>query len=69
MWEFLATFYNYAGAEAARKIDIDLCGIDIFPESQRVCAWRLALNRALYLCEADKDLEGYKIDSLEFLSC
>ena len=68
MWEFLARFYNYAGAEAMRKIDIDLSIADDLPEPERVCAWKMALDRAFYLCENDKDLEGFTVDGLEFLA-
>lgn len=68
MWEFLAKFYNYAGAEVVRKIDIDLCGVPTFPESERVLAWKMALDRAFYLCNNDKDLEGFTVDTLEFLA-
>lgn len=69
MWEFLARFYNYAGAEALRKIDIDLCGASDLKEPERVLAWKMALDRAFFLCENDKDLEGFTVDGLEFLAC
>ena len=69
MWEFLAKFYNYDGAEAARKIDIDLSGASDLKEPERVCAWKLALDRAFYLCNNDKGLIGFTVVALEFLSC
>ena len=68
MWEFIAKFYNYAGAETSRKIDIDMCCVINIDESERVNAWKLAIARAFYLCEHDKELEGYTLDGIEFLS-
>lgn len=68
MWEFLARFYNYAGAEALRKITINMSGVMNLEGSERVNAWKRALNRAFYLCENDKDLEGFTVDGLEFLA-